>query len=939
MTRSPFLTTNQIRHKWLTFFRRHDHFILPSVSLVPQTDKSLLWVNAGITTIKQYFTGIKQPPKTKLANIQKVIRTNDINQIGKTLRHLTVFEMLGNFSINSYFKKTAIKMAWTFLTSSEYLGFKPNHLYVTVFAEDQVSLQLWQQQGLPLTHIIKGDKTTNFWDIGVGPCGPCTEIFYDRGPKYDKSGFGIKALQENQESDRFLEIWNIVFSEQNHQANGLYTDLPTKNIDTGAGLERIACIAQKVPTPFETDEILPIIEQAGLLVNRSFLSEREETKITLPQQRINYFLKVITDHMRAVTMAIGDGVDPGSKKQAYVVRKLLRRSSVYGIFLGSGVPFLYQLVKPIAIRWRASYPHLLENYKPIATKVKAEEVKFLATYHEAKKVWARMITNNQLSKEQAFLLISSYGLSLDIIQELSAQQNVKVDFKGLQVLMVQHQQTSKQNNPFGNAWSHHLKVALQKGIKAKSVCYHQDTVKSTRISFILQDSTQGPQVWAPGAPLTSPLWFAFEETPFYPEGGGQVGDQGTFYLNKIEIKINDTKKEGEWILHRVDALPSEVVNLIAKHAQTSLKEGQKVSFLEVNRNNRCLTRKNHTGTHLLHSALRWRFNNQAIQTGSFNNEKGLRLDVSYRGVIKWSDLAPLTKWVTNAINQAIPKQVHFSDLATAITKHHALALFEDKYQSQVRTVQFGDLSSELCGGTHCATTKEVEMMLITKFEKKGNHVYRFHAITSSANVIAEFNNRWQEVALKLKALAKDLKKIKPDQIKSKIETLIAILQKPITNADQYYKSYEQVASLETEFKRWQKDECQNQINAFLTELAKKDIKVHLDVNPATYHAIKQKALKKIEKLNLKTFLIFGYFNRGKFRWEITICQPRTGFWSAKMLLQNLAADHSVAFAQAGGSNACQRGVLALKSNNHDPQALKETLFRVLGQQENIKTKK
>lgn len=431
-------SSNEIRQLWLNFFKSKNHYELPSFSLIPNNDPSLLWINSGVSVLKKYFNGIQTPPSKRLTNVQRAIRTNDIENVGFTARHHTFFEMLGNFSIGDYFKKEAIQYAWEFLTNKQWIGLNKQNIYISFYEKDIETFNIWNKIiKLNKNHIIKGNKNTNFWEIGEGPCGPNTEIFYDRGKKYDPNNLGIKLLKKNIENNRYLEIWNIVFSQFNNNGDGTYTELLFKNIDTGAGLERITSIIQKTPTNYEIDSFLIIIKSIEKLTNNTFIYNKNnffENKSKY--KKIDISFKIIADHIRAITFAIADGVYPGNKDRNYIIRKLIRRASLYGQQLKFQKPFLYLLVNNVIKSMSPFYNYLKNKKKTIINIIKNEEIKFLNILKKGEIIFNKIkLKYNTISKENAFLLFDSYGLPIEWLTEKAKKNNIFIDIKGFNNLL------------------------------------------------------------------------------------------------------------------------------------------------------------------------------------------------------------------------------------------------------------------------------------------------------------------------------------------------------------------------------------------------------------------------------------------------------------------------------------------------------------------------
>lgn len=707
-------TTDKVRTTWLNFFKSYNHHILASASLVPNDDPSLLWINSGVATLKPYFDGRQTPVAKRLVNSQKAIRTNDIENIGLTARHQTFFEMLGNFSIGDYFKKEAIIWGWEFLTSKKWLNLDANLLYVTVFNEDEETYDLWLNTiKLSKEHIIKGTRVTNFWDMGQGPCGPNTEIYYDRGIKYDAKNIGLKLLKDDIENDRYIEIWNIVFSQFNNDGKNNYTDLPRKNIDTGAGLERLVAILQDVPTNFDTDLFQTIIHECEKLtivrydINNYFI---EDTK----QKNINIAFKIIADHIRCLVFAISDGVFPSNKDRGYVLRRLIRRAVVYGQKLNINEPFLFKLV-PIIVKLMGQHYHELhEKIELVTNIIKSEELKFWTTLLTGKQLLLQVIKENKkVDAAAAFKLFDTYGYPIELTLEITNEENATVDLKGFQKLLnnskdntrkvrINHQALTVQSSLLTN-----LKVA------STFIGYEKEQV-TTNIVFMFKSEQAVKSLNNENG------YLILNETPFYAEKGGQAADDGVIKGAKGTASVIDVQQGPQkQHIHQVEVK--------GKLTQEDIVQ------VQINSSHRLYTRKNHSGTHLLHAALRKLLGLHVMQSGSFNNYQYLRLDFSHYESLTLEQIISLEQQVSKWIKGNYPCEIIHCRYEEAI-KIGALAFFGEKYEEEVRVIKFGNFSIELCGGTHCTNSQEVEQLIITSVESKGSGSYRIHALTSYKTV-------------------------------------------------------------------------------------------------------------------------------------------------------------------------------------------------------------
>lgn len=699
-----------LRTLWIDFFKSKKHYLLESASLVPVEDPSLLWINSGVATLKPYFEGKKTPPAFRLVNCQKAIRTNDIENVGITARHHTFFEMLGNFSIGDYFKREAITWGWEFLTSEKWLNLDKNKLYITVFSEDKEAYDIWLNEiKVQKNHIIKGTRETNFWDMGQGPCGPNTEIYYDRGKKYDSENKGIELLIKDIENDRYIEIWNIVFSQFNNDGNNNYTDLPRKNIDTGAGLERIASILQNVPTNFDIDSFQFIIKECEKMTNfkydiNNYFENNEQ------QKEINIAFKIISDHIRCLSFAISDGVFPGSKNRGYILRRLIRRAEVYGQKLNINDPFLYKLVPSVVDIMKKYYPELKEKVNLIANVVKTEEIKFWKTLLSGKELLLKIIEKEQtISGANAFRLFEAFGYPIELTIEIAAEHKVEVDVDGFFKLLENHKINARNARENVQALSKQNPLLTNLKINSKFVGYEQNQIDS-KINFLFIDEQKTDSI------TNEKGFLILEKTPFYAEKGGQAADGGFISTNNGYGKILD-----------VQSGPNNT-NIHYLEVNGKIKLGD-IVHAEIDQEKRFYTMKNHSGTHLLHAALRKILGNHVMQIGSFNNQEYLRLDFSHFQKIEEEDLINLENQVQQWIECAANCEIYHVSYEDAL-KMNALAFFGEKYDGIVRVVKFGEFSIELCGGTHCLNSKDVEQLLITSVESKGSGSYRIQALTS-----------------------------------------------------------------------------------------------------------------------------------------------------------------------------------------------------------------
>lgn len=724
------LTSSQVRQMYLDFFKSKGHSVEPSASLVPVNDPTLLWINSGVATLKKYFDGSVVPENPRITNAQKSIRTNDIENVGKTARHHTMFEMLGNFSIGDYFKNEAIHWAWEFLTGAEWLAFDPEKLYVTVYPKDTEAKRIWRDEvGLSEDHII--DVEDNFWDIGAGPSGPDTEIFYDRGEEFLDIPEDDPENYPGGENERYLEIWNLVFSEFNHTPEDTYEPLPHKNIDTGMGLERVVSIIQDAPTNFETDLFMPIIHAVEALGTNVKYGDAPQTDVSF---------KVIADHIRALSFAIGDGALPSNEGRGYVLRRLLRRAVMHGKKLGINEAFLYKLVPVVGEIMVSYYPEVLQQKDFIEKVVRTEEERFHETINEGLSMLNEVIKEvkdakgDTLDGKIIFKLYDTFGFPVELTEEVAEDEGLKVDHAGFETEM--EAQRERARSARSKETSMGVQSALLTDIKVESkfVGYTELTHDSELFVII-----QGDALVNEASAGTAELIFA--ETPFYAEMGGQIADRGYVKNTAGEVVANvvDVKKapNGQF-LHKVEVL-------------APLAEGQ-IYQLQVDERMRTRILKNHTATHLLHRALKDVLGEHANQAGSLVAPGHLRFDFTHFGQVTSEELARMEAIVKEKIWEAIPVVTIETDIDTA-KNMGAMALFGEKYGKEVRVVNIGDYSIELCGGTHVANTEDIGIFKIVSESGIGAGVRRIEAVTSKEayQLLQEEERQLKEIATLVKS--------------------------------------------------------------------------------------------------------------------------------------------------------------------------------------------
>ncbi|MDF2722432.1 MAG: alanyl-tRNA synthetase, partial [Paenibacillus sp.] len=697
------MKASEIRSKWLQFFAEKGHKVEPSASLVPHNDPSLLWINAGMAPLKAYFDGRVIPENPRITNSQKCIRTNDIENVGKTRRHQTMFEMLGNFSIGDYFKEETITWAWEFLTGKQWIGFDPERLSVTVYPEDTEAYELWNKKiGIPENRIYK--LQDNFWDIGEGPCGPCTEIFYDRGDKY--GDLNDPECWPGGENERFLEVWNLVFSQFNHNKDGSYTPLPNKNIDTGAGLERLTSILQDVDSNFDTDLFQPIIQETCRIGGITYHTNAEN----------DIALKVIADHVRTVVFAVGDGVLPSNEGRGYIIRRLLRRAVRYGKSLGIDKPFLFKLTPVVGEIMGEYYSEVVEKREYIEKVIRIEEERFHETLSEGLDMLSSIIAG--LKKEgvtviggrDAFRLYDTYGFPLDLTEDYASENGFEVDREGFENEMEAQRNRARQARQETGGMNVQGGPFADFTVKSEFVGY-TELVTSAKIIAIVHDNAFVDIV---GAGETCQV--VLDRTPFYAESGGQVSDHGTIATDKTEAAVENVWK----------APHGQTVHTV-RTTKGTLHVGDAVQA-EVSTAARGDIVKNHTATHLLHKALKETLGDHVNQAGSLVEPDRLRFDFSHFGSISDEELALIEKRVNEQIWARTGVKIEQKPIAEAKAMG-AMALFGEKYGDVVRVVQVGDYSIELCGGCHVESTSQIGLFKIVSESGIGSGIRRIEAVT------------------------------------------------------------------------------------------------------------------------------------------------------------------------------------------------------------------
>ncbi|MDR1795509.1 MAG: alanine--tRNA ligase [Erysipelotrichaceae bacterium] len=697
-------STDEIRRMFLEYFKQHDHMIEPGASLVPINDPTLLWINSGVAALKKYFDGTIKPANNRIANAQKSIRTNDIENVGKTARHHTFFEMLGNFSIGDYFKKEAIPFAWEFLTSPDWIGLDKDRMYITVHPDDSEAYEIWTKDiGFDPKRILKSEH--NFWQIGEGPSGPNSELFYDRGQEYDPEHIGEKLFFDELENDRYIEVWNVVFSQYDAK-EGVdrkdFKELPQKNIDTGMGLERLACIVQEVPTNFDIDIFKPIIEATAKLAAHPY------------NEGYQMSYRVIADHIRTVTFALSDGAMFSNEGRGYVLRRLLRRAVRHGLKLGISKSFLYTLVGIVADIMKDYYPEIEGKVPVISRLVAQEEERFHSTLNDGETLLNQMLKKQKgkvLDGRDAFKLYDTYGFPVELTQEIAEEQGFTVDLKVFQQAMEEQRQRAREARVDVDSMGSQSQDLMDFSAGFSFVGYEKEICEATITGlFVNHESVSSIQ---------DAGQLAVDVSCFYAESGGQVADIGSFYNNQAKGIIKDVQKapHGQF-LHSV----------VLESGQLSI--GDKIT-LEIDHKRRAAIRANHSGVHLLQAALKKVVGNHVSQAGSFVGQSYARFDFTHFEKISADDLKEVERLVNSYIFADLPVIVRQMSLDEA-KEEGAIAVFDEKYGDVVRVVKMGEVSLELCGGTHVNNTGELGFFTLQSEESIGSGIRRITFTTKQS---------------------------------------------------------------------------------------------------------------------------------------------------------------------------------------------------------------
>ena len=731
---------NELRKMYLDFFKSKDHFVRGSYSLVPHNDNSLLLINAGMAPLKPYFTGQEIPPKRRMATCQKCIRTGDIENIGKTARHGTFFEMLGNFSFGDYFKTEAIHWSWEFLT--EVVGLEPDRLYPSVYLDDDEAFDIWNKEiGISKDRIFKFGKEDNFWEHGAGPCGPCSEIYYDRGEKY---GCGKPGCTVGCDCDRFIEIWNNVFTQFENDGKGNYTTLKNKNIDTGMGLERLATVVQDVDSIFDVDTIKALRDKVCEITGKEYKKE----------YKWDVSIRIITDHIRSATFMISDGIMPSNEGRGYVLRRLIRRAARHGRLLGVKGQFLAKLSETVIESSKDGYPELEEKKSMIFKVLTEEENKFDKTIDTGLSILAdmeeEMKAKNEktLSGENAFKLYDTYGFPLDLTQEILEEKGFDVDEDGFKKAMEVQRETARKARKTTNYMGADETVyeSLDTSLSTQFVGY--DKLIENSVITALTTEKEVVQALADGDKGT----IVVEQTPFYATMGGQVGDKGIIKTNEGTFVVVDTIK-----------LHGTMVGHVGYVSEGMIQVGDKVT-LKVDSANRNAIAKNHSATHLLQKALKLVLGNHVEQAGSYVDAERLRFDFTHFQAMTPEEIEKVEALVNEQIENGLDVVTEEMSLEDA-KKTGAMALFGEKYGDKVRVVSMGDYSIELCGGTHVSNTSTISYFKIISESGISAGVRRIEALTGTGLM-----KHYADVEKKLHEAAK-VAKTEPNNLVKRIETL------------------------------------------------------------------------------------------------------------------------------------------------------------------------
>ena len=733
---------NELREMYLKFFETKGHLRLPSFSLIPQNDPSLLLINSGMAPMKPYFTGEQEPPRHRVTTCQKCIRTGDIENVGKTARHGTFFEMLGNFSFGDYFKKEAIAWSWEFLTSPEWVGIDPDRLYPSIYVDDDEAFEIWNKDiGIPAERIFRFGKEDNFWEHGSGPCGPCSEIYYDRGPEY---GCGKPGCTVGCDCDRYMEVWNNVFSQFDNDGNGNYTELKQKNIDTGMGLERLACVVQGVGSLFDVDTVRNITNKVSEIAGKHY-GDSEKTDISL---------RVITDHIRSTVMMICDGVIPSNEGRGYVLRRLLRRAARHGKLLGIDHPFLSEVATTVIQESGGAYPELVEKQKYIHKVIENEEASFNKTIDSGLSILNERIAaadGKELPAADAFQLYDTYGFPIDLTLEILEEQGMTTNRDEFDRLMNEQRERAREDRKkMGDLGWQSEDLGLDKSIKTRFDGYETLGESAKVLAIVNEGEPSGAA--AKGEKITVVL----DHTPFYAEMGGQIGDHGVLAGKNGVVMVSDVQKTKDGKYMHIG---------VVTEGEISVEDDVEAKVDAEYRQAIC---RAHTSTHLLQKALRKVLGDHVEQAGSYTANDHIRFDFTHFAALTPEELEQVENLVNEAILAGSPVITEEMSIDEA-KKKGAMALFGEKYGAVVRVVQAGD-SVELCGGTHLDNTAKAGMFKIISEASVAAGVRRIEAVTGKA--VLHFLNERQHILNETAAALKT----SPNELAAKVEQTMADLR-------------------------------------------------------------------------------------------------------------------------------------------------------------------
>ena len=733
---------NELREMYLKFFETKGHLRLPSFSLIPQNDPSLLLINSGMAPMKPYFTGEQEPPRHRVTTCQKCIRTGDIENVGKTARHGTFFEMLGNFSFGDYFKKEAIAWSWEFLTSPEWVGIDPDRLYPSIYQDDEEAFEIWNKDiGIPAERIFRFGKEDNFWEHGSGPCGPCSEIYYDRGPEY---GCGKPGCTVGCDCDRYMEVWNNVFSQFDNDGNGNYTELKQKNIDTGMGLERLACVVQGVGSLFDVDTVRNITNKVSEIAGKHY-GDSEKTDISL---------RVVTDHIRSTVMMICDGVIPSNEGRGYVLRRLLRRAARHGKLLGIDRPFLSEVATTVINESGGAYPELVEKQKYIHKVIENEEASFNKTIDSGLNILNERIAaanSKELPAADAFQLYDTYGFPIDLTLEILEEQGMTTNREEFDRLMNEQRERAREDRKkMGDLGWQSEDLGLDKSIKTRFDGYETLGEAAKVLAIVNEGEPSGAA--AKGEKITVVL----DHTPFYAEMGGQIGDHGILEGKNGVVTVSDVQKTKDGKYMHIGVVTEGEIS-VEDEVQAKVDAEYRQSICRA-----------HTSTHLLQKALRKVLGDHVEQAGSYTANDHIRFDFTHFAALTPEELAQVEALVNEDILAGYPVITEEMGIDEA-KKKGAMALFGEKYGAVVRVVQAGD-SVELCGGTHLDNTAKAGSFKIIGEASVAAGVRRIEAVTGKA--VLDFLNERQQILSEAAATLKT----SPNELPAKIEQTVSELR-------------------------------------------------------------------------------------------------------------------------------------------------------------------